>query len=219
MPSHWYRRKIRQNTAAATTVTSTPRYIALPYSVQTQKGECDIDKIHQYFYFALDSIIQHLNFTETVKNLNAVIQSVESYLEYYRILETIETDLLNTAINIIDGTSAGIIGQRIAYIKTQIDILPPICQDKGPISDMILQVLDTLIQSLNTQSISGTVTQIQTYIEDRYGKMPQIEEIQTNLLNIVDSLTSGTSQGIIALRVDFIRELVTALSLKPGSSC
>ena len=219
MPSPWYRRKLRQNIAAERIVTTTPRYISLPCIVQSQKGECDIDKIHQYFYTAIDMIIQHMNFTETVSNLNAVIQSVKSYLEYYTILDTIEQTLLSTAVNIIDGASVQIITERVAYVKTSIDSLPPLCQERGHVSDMILQILDTLIQSLNTQSISGTITQIQTYVQDRYGHMSQIEEIQTNLLSVVDSLGSGTSMNIISMRVEFIRELLAAVSRKPVSSC
>jgi hypothetical protein len=200
-------------------VATTPRYIALPCTVQSQKGDCDIDKIHQYFYTAIDLIIQHMNFTEAVSNLNAVVQSVQSYIEYYKILDTIEETLLSTAINIIDGASSQIIKERITYVKTFIDSLPPLCQERGPVSDMILQVLDTLIQSLNTQSITGTICQIQTYIQDRYGHMAQIEEIQTNLLSVIDSIGSGASPNIISLRVEFIRELLTAVHRKPVASC
>jgi hypothetical protein len=200
-------------------VASTPSYFTLPCAVQSQKGDCDIDKIHQYFYTAIDLIIQHMNFTEAVSNLNTVIQSVQSYIEYYKILDTIEETLLSTAINIIDGASAQIIRERINYAKTFIDSLPPLCQERGPASDMILQIMDTLIQSLNTQSISGTIGQIQTYIQDRYGHMSQIEEIQTNLLSVVDSIGTGASPNIIALRIQFIRELLAAVSRKPVSSC
>lgn len=219
MPSRWYRRNLRHTIDAGTIVFSTPRYIDLPCAVQSQKGDCDIDKIHQYFYTAIDSIIEHMNFTEAVSNLNAIVQSVSSYIEYYKILDSIEENLLSTAMNIIDGASAQIIKERINYVKTIIDSLPPLCQERGPVSDMILQILDTLIQSLNTPSISGTITQIQTYIQDRYGHMSQIEEIQTNLLSVIDSIGSGASPNIISLRVQFIRELLAAVKRHPVSSC
>jgi hypothetical protein len=214
MPNPRYRRKLRANQER-----SVPCYITLPYVVQIQKGDCDIDKIHQYFYTSIDLIIEHMNFTEAVSNLNAIVQSVSSYIEYYKILESIEETLLSTAINIIDGASVQIIRQRITYVKTIIDSLPPLCQEHGPVSDMILQVMDTLIQSLNTHSISGTITQIQTYIQDRYGHMTQIEEIQTNLLSVIDSIGSGASPNIISLRIQFIRELLSAVKRQPVTSC
>jgi hypothetical protein len=132
-------------------------------------------------------------------------------VEFFKLLDTIEHNLFSTVVNIMDGTTANIIATRIAYVKTFIERLPPICQEPGPVSDMIMEILESLIATMSSQSIAGTITKIQTRIREKYGHFEQMEEIQDNLLNIVDIVGSGTPMNIITLRVNFIRDLLRAL--------
>jgi hypothetical protein len=212
MPSTTYRRKLRAREAL-----TTRQYIqTLPYAVVSQKGECEIEKIQNYFYSALDMIIQRLEFTNAISTLTNIITSVSSYVEYYKIIDIIEHDLLSTVMNITDGTSSEIIRVRIDYVKSYIDKLPPMCQEPGPVSDMILQILDSLLSSMTSQPIVSTIGEIQTYIQQKYGYMQQMEEIQENILNIVDSIGTGTSPNIISMRVDFVRDLLSKLNVVLG---
>lgn len=209
MPSTTYRRKLR----ARETTFVAPRYIqSLPSAVSKQRGECEIEKIQNYFYSVLDAITERLQFTEAATTLTNIISTLSTRVEYFKILDTIENTLFNTVINIMDGATVEIIRLRIAYVKTFIEKLPPICQEPGPVSDMILQILDSLIQTMSAQSITSTITQIQDRIRAKYGHFEKMEEIQDNLLNLVGSITSGTPIPILGLRVDFIRGLLDALN-------
>jgi hypothetical protein len=212
MPSTSYRRKLR-----AREVPITRQYIhTLPRAVTSQKGECEIEKIQNYFYTALDMIIQRLEFTNAISTFTNIISSVSSYVEYYTILETIEKDLLSTVINITDGASAEIIRMRIDHVKTYIDKLPPMCQEPGPVSDMIMQILDSLLSSMTSHPIVSTIGEIQGYIQQKYGYIQQMEEIQQTILTIVDSIGSGASPSIISMRVDFVRGLLSKLDVAIG---
>jgi hypothetical protein len=211
MPSTTYRRKLR----ARETTFVAPRYIqSLPSAVSKQRGECEIEKIQNYFYSVLDAITERLQFTEAATTLTNIISTLSTRVEYFKILDTIETTLFNTVINIMDGATAEIIKLRIAYVKTFIEKLPPICQEPGPVSDMILQILDSLIQTMSAQSITSTITQIQDRIRTKYGHFEKMEEIQDNLLNLVGSITSGTPVPILGMRVDFIRGLLGTLNVQ-----
>ena len=226
MPNNTYRRKLRanviytdiaiknihsvQDTLPTCTPTSIlPIYIqTLPAEVERQKGDCDIDKIRNYFYKVIDMIIEHSKFTETAVVLNDIIQTVSTQVEYYRIMELIETNLLSTVVNISENVNSNIIGLRIEYIKTYINELPPMCQETGPISKMILEVIESIIQSVSFEKVTRTIEGIQTYIQDTYGSFEKIETIQTNLLSIIENIGNGVTTPIISLRVNFVKDMI-----------
>lgn len=217
MPSTAYRRKLRARETMNTAIQR--HYIqqtSLPAAVSKQKGECEIEKIQNYFYNVLDMLINHLNFTEATATLTNIVKTLSTRVEFFNLLDTIEHNLFSTVVNIMDGTTANIIATRIDYVKTFIERLPPICQEPGPVSDMIMEILDSLIATMSSQSIAGTITQIQTRIREKYGHFEQMEEIQDNLLNIVDIVGSGTPMNIIMLRVNFVRDLLSTLDIRLG---
>jgi hypothetical protein len=156
-------------------------------------------------------LINQLNFTEAAATLTNIVKTLSTRVEFFKLLDTIEHNLFNTVINIMDGATANIIATRIDYVKTFIEKLPPICQEPGPVSDMILEILNSLIATMSSQSIAGTILQIQTRIREKYGHFKQMEEIQDNILNLVETMGSGTPINIITLRVNFIRDLLCAL--------
>jgi hypothetical protein len=186
-----------------------PIYVpVLPSEVKLQQGECDIDKIRNYFYKVIDMIIEHSKFNETAVILNDILQTVHTQVEYYRIMEMIETNLLSTVVNISDNVNANIIGLRIEYIKTYINELPPMCQEPGPISKMILEVIESIIQCVSFEKVTQTIGNIQTYIQDTYGSFEKIETIQTNLLSIIENIGNGVTTPIISLRVNFVKDML-----------
>jgi hypothetical protein len=211
MPSPAYRRKLRARETNATMQLHYIQQTSLPTSVSKQKGECEIEKIQNYFYNVLDMLINQLNFTEATATLTNIVKTLSTRVEFFKLLDTIEHNLFSTVVNIMDGATANIIATRIAYVKTFIEKLPPICQEPGPVSDMILEILNSLIATMSSQSIAGTILQIQTRIREKYGHFKQMEEIQDNILNLVESMGSGTPINIITLRVNFIRDLLRAL--------
>jgi hypothetical protein len=81
---------------------------------------------------------------------------------------------------------------------------------------MIMEILESLIATMSSQSIAGTITKIQTRIREKYGHFEQMEEIQDNILNLVETMGSGTPMNIITLRVNFVRDLLCALDTRLG---
>ena len=223
MPSTSYRRKLRSAITNSTTptiylynsdfilppvvppVTPTPP----PHIVETEKKICDIDKLRNHFYRVLEMITEQSEFVDTVAELNDIVKTVHTHVEYYKILDDIEYNLLATVINISDNINPKLIKVRIDYIKTFIDKLPPICQEPGPVSEMILDLINSIIQSVSLEKVTDTINNIQHYIQDSYGTietMETIQTIQTNLLSIIDNIGSGITSKIITVRVNYVKE-------------
>jgi hypothetical protein len=214
MPSTTYRRKLRARETNATMQLHYIQQTSLPSAVSKQKGECEIEKIQNYFYNVLDMLTNQLNFTEATATLTNIVKTLSTRVEYFKLLDTIEHNLFNTVVNIMDGATSQLIAMRIDYVKSYIEKLPPICQEPGPVSDMIMEILESLISVMSPTGITSTIAQIQTRIREKYGHFEQMEEIQDNLLNIVDILGSGTTTSIIALRVEYVRGLLSALDAR-----
>ena len=93
MPSTTYRRKLR---AQETNTPMQLHYIQktnLPTAVSKQKGECEIEKIQNYFYNVLDMLTNHLNFTEAAATLTTIVKTVSTRVEFFKLLDTIEHNL------------------------------------------------------------------------------------------------------------------------------
>ncbi len=211
MPSQHYRRKLRTKT------TQSPQLFynvyVLPTIVQKQSGECELDKIRSYFLNVIDMLIQYDTFTETTQQLQSIIQSVHTYVEYYRILDSIEENLLSVALNISENVNSKLIQSRIHYIQTYINDLPPICQDTGPVAELIVQLIESIIQSVDIPKISSTIQTIQSYLTEKYGNMSEIETIQTNILNIIESIQFGVNKKIVEVRINFVKDLIQSMPI------
>lgn len=211
MPNPHYRRKLRAKT------TQSPQLFyniyVLPPVVEKQSGACELDKIRSYFLHVIDMLIQYENFTEITQNLQSIVQSVHTYVEYYRILDRIEHNLLSVAINISDNVNPKIIQSRIEYIQSYIQELPPVCQDTGPVAELIIQLIESIIESVHIEKVSSTIQTIQMYLTQNYGNIREIEEIQTNIVNVIDSIQSGVNTKFVEMRIKFIKELIESMPI------
>jgi hypothetical protein len=198
MPSTSYRRKLRTSRLIVPTI---------------YNYESDLVVTQQYFYKVLDMIIQQQDFKSTVSILQNIIQNTNHIVEYYKILDIIESDLLSVLMNISDNINYGIIRTRIEYIKTYIDQLPPTSIELSPVSEMVLQIID-LITNTSFTAVVTNIKQIHTYINDTYLETQRINEIQDNILSIICNISESTSSGIVSERVQYLRQLISHLSLK-----
>lgn len=213
MPSSSYRRKLRNpySTPIRYITNSTP--ILIPYITNTSDCESDLIKTQNYFYKILDMIIQHNDFTVIISNLHTIIDSTQSTVDYYKILEIIETQLLSVVFNISENTSPGIIKNRIDYIRTYITQLPPNCVQLSPISDMILQVIHSIINSIDFSIVITNINDIQQSLHQKYGEMTYINNIQHNILSIICNISENTNSEIISERVKYLRQIISEFSL------
>jgi hypothetical protein len=198
MPSTSYRRKLRTSRLIVPTI---------------YNYESDLVVTQQYFYKVLDMIIQQQDFKSTVSILQNIIQNTNHIVEYYKILDIIESDLLSVLMNISDNINTGIIRTRIEYIKTYIDQLPPTSIELSPVSEMVLQIID-LITNTSFTAVVTNIKQIHSYINDTYLETQRINEIQDNILSIICNISESTSSGIVSERVQYLRQLISHLSLK-----
>lgn len=183
----------------------------LPTIVQSQSGTCELDRIRNYFLTILDMMIQYDTFIETTTHLQSILQTVQPQVEYYRILNIIEHNLLSVAINVSDSVNPKLIQQRIQYIQSMIRTMPPVCQEEGPISVPILQVIELILDSVNFDGITSNIQSIHTYLTHKYKNQSQIELIQTNMINIIDSIRNGTNTKLIHMRIDFVKNLIGSI--------
>jgi hypothetical protein len=210
MPSNSYRRKLRTNR-------SSKPYITPAFLNNCNTKSCDstqlseLEKIQNYFYDVIDMIIQHDKFTSAVTILNNIISSVREKVEFYKILEVIENQLLSIVVNISDSVPIGIIAMRIECVKEAINTLPADCNEVGPISIMILEIIDLLKNNISFSTVISNINELKTYINDKYGKYDEIIVIQDQLLSIVTNIGNGFGYGIICTRVEYVKDLVSKL--------
>jgi hypothetical protein len=212
MPSSSYRRRLRKtytvpfsynNTVTFTTNTS--------YSICTKNSE--LNTIQNYFYKILDNIILYNDFTSNVDIIQNIINTTQTTTDYYKIIDIIQNNLVSVIGNISSNTNPGIIQDRIDYIKTYIDQLSSDCVHLTPVSDMILQLIDTLIKSLDFSIVTSDVNQIQLYIDEKYTKMTYINNIQDNILSIICNISQNVNSAIISDRVEYLRQIIQNFSL------
>lgn len=221
MPSTSYRRKLRNPYSTSITYISTPtstKTSILPVTpVYTGECESDLIKTQTYFYKILDMIIQHNSFTLIISNLQRIIDSTQSIVDYYKILDIIETNLLSVVLNISENINPGIIQTRIEYIRTYIAQLPPGCVKISPISDMILEVINSIINSVDFSKVIANITNIQTSLQHTYGEMTYINHIQDNILSIICNISENTNSAIISERVKYLQEIISSFKLFSNS--
>lgn len=229
MPSRTYRRKIRP---------FSPRYIVPPPIINlinsqfgngatggtgtggtgTAENEfvSELIRIQRYFEFIIDSIIKQSNLTNVITILQDFLNtdSLKTQVEYYNIIDTIEENLISTVMNIAEGTSIGVIKARIDYIRGLIAKLPINPQYHGVLPSIILELVDMIIGGVNLNTITENIKDIQTYINEKYGVLDTMIEIQENVLSIICNIAEGTSSGIIAMRLENLKMLISDLEWK-----
>lgn len=196
MPSNKYRRDLRNN-------------VIVP--VGTSNKYTDYTIIQNYFYQVLDSITNHCDFISGVSLLQSIINNTQSTVDYYKLLDFIESNLMSVLQNITDNVNSNIIQTRINYIKTFIDQIPPDCIQLSPLSDMILVIVDSII-AINFSNVTSNVTQLQTYTQKCANNNNNIYLIQENLLSIVDNIKCGINSNIIAQRVEYVQSIINKIS-------
>jgi hypothetical protein len=208
MPSTHYRRKLR-----SVYNSSSRRYI-VPTILMMMEGEDEITKTQNYFYKILESITLYNDFTDARSQLETVIDSTTSIVEFYKIIENIENNLLAVVENIGDGINPGIICARIEHIKTIINTLPADSTVPGYVSEMMLQIIDLISTSIDFTLIRSNLNSIQNYVNDTFGTIDSVDKIntiQTNLIDIICNIKDGIGSGIICTRVDYIKTLIEQL--------
>jgi hypothetical protein len=208
MPGRHYNRRVRKNAGNS----YVPLYIE-PRALVTTTGECDLLKVHEYFYYIIDLITEQFNFTETIAALNVVVESLTTKLDYYNILNRIENDLLSVVDNISNGINGQLIKCRIDYIKNIIDELPPSCQDIGPVSDMTLQLLDYILTETDFNVIRTDINKVLNFLNTTFPNISLINDIQDKLIDIICDIASKTNPPIIQMRINYVQTLVTQIQL------
>lgn len=62
-------------------------------------------------------------------------------------------------------------------------------------------------------SISENVIQLQKYTLEVYNQNALLTLIQTTIIDIICNISQGTSTGIIACRIDYLKSLIAKLQL------
>lgn len=176
-------------------------------------GTTELDKIMNYFEQTIDAIIKQQSLTESINILQQIISNdtIKTQVQYYKIIEVIELDLLSMVMNIADGINPGIIAMRLEYIKSLIDIIPLNPQHIDELPNMLLQVIEDIIGGKTYTAISTNINQIKTYINEKYGLINDLILVQEMMLEIICNITEGVPSGIIRMRIERLRELITRL--------
>ncbi len=213
MPSSSYKRRLRSSPNCNRNTAYIAKPIYRPIILTNFEGDTELIRIQNYFYKVIDMIIENNTLADAILTLNNIITEVKSRVELYKIIDIIESQLLSLVVNISDETPLGIIQGRIDYIKTIIDTLPPDCEEYGPVSIMILEVITSIQSSVSFDTVIKNILDIQKYITDTYGNMDTITLIQDNLLGIIENIAEGdgASTGIINTRLDYVKTLISTL--------
>lgn len=212
MPSKKYRRKLR-NPYYKNSITYIIDKNTDIYPVYAVECESELVKTQNYFYKILDMIIQHNDFTIIVSDLQNIIKTTQSIVDYYKIIDIIEKNLISVVCNISDNINPGIIQSRIDYIKSYIDQLPPGCMKISPISDMLLEVINSIINSVDFSIVTTNINNIQKLINKTYGEITYINHIQDNILSIICNISDNTNSAIISERVQYLKEIISDYKL------
>jgi hypothetical protein len=219
MPSRSYRRKLRASFVNGVNISAT--YISPPAFLSALTGqpthktdaycESELSIIHRYFLDIIDTFIKFNDFTKLTQELNNITASLSSKVEFYRIIALIENQLLSVTENIINGDSIGIITLRLSCVKQFVDQLPSDCAAFGPVTNMILEILDLVITNVSFDKVRANIIDLQAYMTQKYGDMANILHIHSTFLDIITNITEGTSSGIIGSRLEYVKMLVSYL--------
>jgi hypothetical protein len=209
MPSSSYRRRLRTTAVVQFSYNNTYTFTNTSNGICTKNSEKI--NIQNYFYKILDNIILYNDFTSNVHTIQTIISKTQDAADFYKLIEIIQHNLLSVVGNISDNTHSGIIQNRIDYIKTYIDQLPPDCAHLTPVSDMILQIIDSIVKTVDLSHVTTDINKIQLYIDDKYSDMLYIDKIQDNILSILCNIGQNVSSSIISERVQYLRQFIEHL--------
>lgn len=208
MPSSHYRRRVRNMEEKRLIVPETDYYINVAETI-IQKRICELENMYQYFYDIMDYVIKSFDVTEAISGLHSIIDNLSSKVDYYNLIQHIETNILSIVSNITDRVPLQIIKERIAYIKIFIDELPPVsCEDLGPVALMTSDLLDFMSSQTDYGNMKIDVTQIFNKVHITYPNMEIIPEIQDKLCGVIQNIIDGQAKHIIQMRIDYINSLI-----------
>lgn len=219
MPSRSYRRKLRASFVNGVNISATyispPAFLSEVTGQTTKKTdaycESELSVIHRYFIDIIDTFIKYNDFTQFTKELTNITTSLSSKVEFYRIIALIEHQILSVTCNIINNDSVGIIALRLQCVKQFVDQLPPDCSAFGPVTNMVLEILDLVITNVSFDKVRANIIDLQAYMSQKYGDMENILHIHSTFLDIITNITDGISSGIIGSRLNYIKTLVSYL--------
>lgn len=215
MPPTTYRRKLRTRQLRAHRYIVPPAIVIQIVSNQGGifTGETEFDKILSYFDYVIEMIMKQMNLTESISLLTKILNmdSIKTQVEFYKIMDIIETELLSIVVNIADNVNPGIIGMRIDFIRGFIDALPNNPQYIDTLPIMILQLIDEIIRGANLTNITANITEIKSYIDEKYGVIDKFAIIQDMIISIIENIMDGANPGIIGLRVEQVKKMISEL--------
>lgn len=206
MPSHHHRRKLRALHGRT--------FITKPVFLNNIPGETEVSQIQNYFTYVVETIAQQNTIANTVSVLQGIIDKVKNRVEFFRVLDMLEEQILSIVGNMTDGITPGIIKLRMECVRMTIMELPD-----GPeygttgMHDMLFHILDLITNGMALSSISENVIQLQKYTLEVYNQNALLTLIQTTIIDIICNISQGTSTGIIACRIDYLKSLIAKLQL------
>jgi len=207
MPSSHRRRRVRAGLIT--------RLITRPIFLNTYRGETEADKIQSYLSFSVNAVAQQDTIVNTVTTLQGVIGQIKTRVEYYTILETIEEQILTILCNMGDNISPGIIKLRLECVRNSILQLP----EEGPaflsqeMNEMLFTILDMIMNGVSLTSIAENIAKLQQYTMEAYAGNIILAKIQTTMLDIISNISDGYHNGIVSLRLDYVKELLAKIEL------
>ena len=203
MPSSNYRRKLRNNSS------NRARFISLPATIKSIHATDDIERLEKYFLSVIEMVTQYQNLDTFKSILNNIKDYVSPMVYYTKIMENIQSILLNILENITDGSRSGFIQLRLNYIKEQLTLVPLKYQqyDKNT-SLTILRIIDTIIDDLDFKSIKDTLNDVKFDLNEKNQEYILYRNIQANLIDVITNIENGVPAGTIQLRTDYLKSLM-----------
>lgn len=206
MPGHYYRRKVRALKARS--------FITKPIFLNNVAGGSEMVQIQNYFTYVAETIAQQNSVANTVSVLEGIINQVKSRVEFFRVLDILEEQVLSILGNISDGVTPGIIKLRMECVRMTIMELPD-----GPeygtetMRDTLFHILELITNGISHSNIFDNIVQLQKYTLEVYNQNELLTQIQTTIIDIICNIGQGTPPGIIACRVDYLKGLIAKLEL------
>lgn len=207
MPSSFYRRRLRKP------IGHVFKYI-VPAVISNTTHSCDSELviIQKYFYKVLDDITLYNDFTSNVSLLHSILTHTRSIIEFHKLIDNIQNILLSVVCNISNNVNSTIIQARIDHIKAYINTLPEGCLNLSPLSDMILQLINHIVTTMDFSSITRNINEIQLYINQKYNiHTTTINTIHETILSIICNIGKNTNTDIINERIQYLRQIINQL--------
>jgi hypothetical protein len=206
MPSASYRRKLRNNIESN-------KNIGITYSNNSVSSNNDSNLIlmQKYFLNMIDLLIKQNSYSDIMISLKDKVNYFQSAVDYYKILDIIEDNLLSIVTNICDDITPSVIELRICYVRQYIDQLPPNFQDVGPVAALIMEIIKYIEEAVDFRKIESELTNIQTFIKDKYGNHELYAKIYKNFIDIVENISEEIAPSIIDYRLIQLKDIIDTL--------